>query len=84
MEIKQEPIVLTYATPEPRQSRWRYIGQAALGLIDFLDRRRSLLLVLALFAILLGARQANWIGATAIISGSALLEFVIVSWLTRS
>jgi hypothetical protein len=78
-----QPIKLDYENPFERRCRRTPLRERLMDVVDVLGGPRGLLLTVGLFALLLGPRQANWIGGTAIVLGGVMIEVALVVWLRR-
>jgi len=78
-----EPIKLEYENPATRRRARQPLRELVLDLIDLLSGPRGLLLVIGLFAMLVGPHQRNWIGGASMVVGGLIVEMILVLWLRR-
>jgi hypothetical protein len=76
-------IKLNYITPDTRRNDQYRRRERLLDLIDLLGGPRGLLLIIGLFAMLMGPRHPDWIGGTMLVLGAMILEIIVVTWLRR-
>jgi hypothetical protein len=77
------PIKLEYVKPQTRRDDEARKREQLLDLVDLLGGPRGLLLIIAIFAVLLGPHQRNWIGGTSMIVGGIVIETLLVLWLKK-
>jgi hypothetical protein len=77
------PIKLNYSTPDTRRSDQHRHRKRLLDLIDALGGPGGVLMIVGLFAMLIGPNDRSWIGATTMVIGALIVETVLVVWLKR-